>query len=387
MIPTTAISRRAVLAITRRGAHNAATLAGRWPKARLYILEPWHREIDAEVTAIRPPLRDHVKKLLEDHTVLVFFGALGAVVRLIAPHLRGKTEDPAVLAIDEKTRYVIPVISGHIGNANRHAVEVAKIFGAEAVITTASDVIGTLAVDLLGRESGWRIEAKPETLTRVAARVVNGQPVAIVQECGDHRWLETLPEPPVNLIRLDHIDQADPERHQGLLWITHRTDTRTIADRWPDSLILYRPPRGQNAPLSVGLGCDRGTSAATLENALEIALSGQHLRMNDIRFLATIEQKKDEKGLLELAEKLNRPLTFFSAERLSHVKTPNPSRTVWRHMGTPSVSEAAALLAAQGEMTDLLVEKFCFRGADGKNATVAIALAVSAMPGKDPAGR
>ncbi len=377
MIPKEILSHPALLAITRRGAQQAAKLAQQWPKAKLYILEPWDREIDADVQPLKAPLRHHVQKLLENHTLICFFCALGAVVRLIAPHLRSKQTDPAVLAIDEKNQFVIPVISGHLGGANGYAIQVAKILDAQPIITTASDAIGTLAVDLLGRESGWRTESNPNTLTSVAAQIVNMEPVAVVQECGDRHWLTDFPNLPKNIHLLDHIEQADPDQHQGLLWITHEAETKNIADKWPQTLVIYRPPRGQNAPLSVGLGCDRGTPLTTLENALETALSGQYLRINDIQSLATIEQKRDEVGLLALANKLNLPLTLYSAEQLARIPVPNPSITVLRHMGTPSVSEASALLAAATTMENLLVEKYCYRGPDGKSATVSIALTVS----------
>ena len=123
--------------------------------------------------------------------------------------------------------------------------------------------------------------------------------------------------------------------------------------------------------LAVGLGCDRGTPLATVEAALVQALNGAGLQRAQVAVLASIEAKADEAAFLQLAAANCWPLRFYAAAQLAAVPVPNPSETVRRYMGTPSVSEAAALLAAANRT--LLVEKFKLRGADGKNATVSLA--------------
>ncbi len=129
------------------------------------------------------------------------------------------------------------------------------------------------------------------------------------------------------------------------------------------------------APLSVaiGLGCDRGTPLATVRQALDAALALAGLNCAQIQVLASIEAKSDEVAFFELATQGGWPLRFFSAAELAVVPVPNPSATVLSHMGTPSVSEAAALLAAGAQTGQLLVEKFKHQGVDGKNATISIA--------------
>lgn len=131
-------------------------------------------------------------------------------------------------------------------------------------------------------------------------------------------------------------------------------------------------------PLAIGLGCDRGTPLATVVQALDAALAQAGLAREQVRVLASIEAKRDEVAFIELAAQGGWPLRFFSAAELAAVPVPNPSETVLRYMGTPSVSEAAALLAAGAGMAALLVEKHKLRGADGKNATVSIARVASA---------
>lgn len=125
--------------------------------------------------------------------------------------------------------------------------------------------------------------------------------------------------------------------------------------------------------VAIGLGCDRGTPLATVVHTLDAALAQAGLLRDQVRVLATIEAKRDELALIELAAQGGWPLRFFSVAELAAVPVPNPSTTVLRHMGTPSVSEAAALLAAQATVDQLIVEKFKYKGDDGRNATVSIA--------------
>ncbi len=122
----------------------------------------------------------------------------------------------------------------------------------------------------------------------------------------------------------------------------------------------------------LGIGCDRGTPLQTLETAVDQALARVGLGREAVQGLATIDRKSDEPGLLALAGRHGWPLRFFSAEELARVEVPNPSATVLKHMGTPAVAEAAALLAARAGARDLLVEKHKHRGHDGRNATVSI---------------
>ncbi len=122
----------------------------------------------------------------------------------------------------------------------------------------------------------------------------------------------------------------------------------------------------------IGLGCDRETPLQTLEDALEQALNSIHLNRQAVQQLATIDKKNDEQAILQLSKNHQWPLSFYPAEQLAKVEVPSPSAVVLKYMGTPSVSEAAAILAAETDMNSLLLEKFKYRGNDGKNATISI---------------
>ena len=124
--------------------------------------------------------------------------------------------------------------------------------------------------------------------------------------------------------------------------------------------------------LALGLGCDRGTPLITLETAIDKALASANLCLEQVVHLASIDKKQDEVALLQLVEKPTLPLHFYSVELLANVPVPSPSAVVMKYVGTPSVSEAAAILVAETDMSDLLVEKFKYRGEEGKNTTVSI---------------
>lgn len=130
--------------------------------------------------------------------------------------------------------------------------------------------------------------------------------------------------------------------------------------------------------VALGIGCDRGTPAETIARAVDEALARAGALPADVAALASIDLKADEAGLLAFAAQRGWAIAFHPAARLAQVEVPNPSETVLRYTGTPSVSEAAALLAARAGMAALLVEKHKTRGADGRNATVSVARCASA---------
>ena len=244
--------RVALVAITKHGAAQALELAGRWPEH----LPPAHICTSAkfgEVFAGLPnpvhvytgALKDEIPRLFAEHDQLVFFVSLGAVVRLIAPHLRSKDEDPGVIVVDDAGDYVIPVLSGHVGGANAWSERVGALIGATPVLTTASDVGKTIPVDILGRHFGCRVEAPKINITRVSADVVNGEAIAFVQEAGSRHWW-TRPNPlPANVELLERFDQVDPARHRSVLWVTHDELDAPFWQQWHERLVVYRPPVGQ----------------------------------------------------------------------------------------------------------------------------------------------
>ncbi len=236
--------RIALLAITRGGARHAVRLSGHFPEAHLWVPEKRLADTDGatcQVHSYDGPLRPQVKRLFEGYDQLVCFVAIGGVVRLIAPHLKSKETDPGVLVVDEAACFVVPVLSGHLGGANAFAQQVAHVLEATPVITTASESGGTLAVDLLGRELGWRLEAPKINVTRVSAHLVNREPVALIQEAGRRDWVR--PDPlPDNIQLFDRFEEVDRDAFHGLLWITRREVPAELWNELEERLVVYRPP-------------------------------------------------------------------------------------------------------------------------------------------------
>ena len=236
----------ALVAITKHGLARALTLLPRLPEAHLVVTEKFAPDLPPAlshpVRILSGALSGHMADLFSDYGQLVLFISLGAVVRLMAPHLKSKDEDPGVVVIDDAARYVIPVLSGHVGGANAFALHLAELLGAEAVLTTASDVGKTIPVDILGRELGWQVEAPKINMTRVSAHVVNGEPIAFVQEAGSRRWW-TRPTPlPSNIHLFDEFEQVDLSSFKAVLWVTRREISGSVWDRLKERLVVYRPP-------------------------------------------------------------------------------------------------------------------------------------------------
>ena len=245
-LPDTRATVRVVLvAITKHGAQQVAQLARQLPQASVCVAEkfaPLMAGLANPVRAYSGAFREEIGTLFTDFDQVVFFVSLGAVVRLIAPHLKSKDEDPGVVVVDDAAQFVIPVLSGHVGGANAMAEQVAALLGATPVLTTASDVGKTIAVDILGRELGWKVEAPKLNITRVSAAVVNEELVAVVQEAGSPNWW-TRPTPlPASIHKFERFDDVDLSRFKAVLWITH---AEVSAERWQqlnERLVVYRPP-------------------------------------------------------------------------------------------------------------------------------------------------
>ncbi|HIJ84900.1 MAG TPA: precorrin-3B C(17)-methyltransferase, partial [Magnetococcales bacterium] len=176
---------------------------------------------------------------------------------------------------------------------------------------------------------------------------------------------------PEHVQSLERWEDADPEKYRGLLWISRDSIPEKMRGLWEGRLVVYRPP--WDHAMALGLGCDRGTSVATVAAGLERLLREHHVHVGAIKVLASIDLKQDEAALLALAKRLDKEMVFYSAAELATIAVPHPSAQVQRHVGTPSVAEAAAIRTADGTMADLVVEKFCHLGDDGKNCTMALA--------------
>jgi precorrin-4 C11-methyltransferase len=339
----------AIVAVTRRGTEQARLLRRRLRSGVIHRPERYGPSEHGWDLPFTGGLAERVSKLFQDHRQIVFFLAAGAVTRLIAPCLGSKESDPGVLAVDEAGRFVIPLLSGHKGRANVFAGTVAGCLGAIAVVTTASDAIGGLSLDLLEDTFGWT--AAPRERLKPAARAfVDGEPIAVLQEVGSPgTWLEEM-ELPANVSVLRDARELSTKSFAYVLWITDRVvEDREGIDA---ARVLWYRPRS----LVLGIGCERGIPMAALDDGLNRFLAQHGFCRDSIAMLATVDLKADEKAMVDLASRLDWPTQFYTAEELADARAaPNPSEVVARCVGTPGVAEPAALLASGS--SHLAVEK------------------------------
>lgn len=321
-----------------------------WTKADVpFAMTPLPQQVHTYKDGLAPTLEN----LWQEYDSLIFVLALGAVVRLIAPLLERKQRDPGVIAISAEERFVISVSGGHQGGADTLVRQVAALIGGKPIITSASASQDLPAVDLLGETYGWK--RGEGDWTAVAAAITQQEPVQVTQTCGWDLWRSSLPT------KHPFIEETSAEKAKAHLWISDQP-----APAMDIPIVAWHP-----RTLWIGIGCERGTSAQILEQAIRQVLTAHGLAFEAMAGLASVELKQDEVGLQAIAQRYDWPLRFFRAEELALEAVPNPSLIVAGVVGTPSVAEAAAMKVTGNA---LVVPKQIYR-AEGGACTVAIARA------------
>ncbi|MCL4485846.1 MAG: cobalamin biosynthesis protein [Nitrospirae bacterium] len=328
----------AVVTITRPGLVVAAKIA-RESGAVLYVSERYLPNIPEDLRAESRPFDGVLKNLLPElfarYDGIIFIMALGIVVRSIGPLIADKTRDPAVLVGDVQGKFIISVLSGHLGGANRLAEEIARATGAMAVVTTGTDVTKNVAPDLISQEIGAELDPLDQ-LKRVSSAIVDGDPVLFLN-------LEGLPVPSLmgtlkpNILKADSFPDPFPQVRAAIV-ISSRLSTPPLP---PGVEGISLVPRA----VGVGIGCNRGTSSDEIAEALTALLAAHRLHPKSLQCFGSIDLKSGEQGILDTASRFSRPIFFFSRDQLGAVSVPNPSGVVLKYVGTPSVAEPAALLA------------------------------------------
>ena len=346
------MEKTAVLAITKNGIRIGEELKKIFPDWGIFAPLKLSNE-NTEIVWYSEPTTDKIVELFKNNNALVCLFSLGAVIRLIAPHLKDKKTDPAVIVIDDKTNFVISVLSGHIGGANELTEEIAEKLGALPVITTAADVNKTIAVDLVGREFNWKID-DDSTVTKISAHMVNEEPIGILQEAGEKNWYKNLPKNVLIYEKMDDLKKSNSKAHLII-------SDKIIDDEISNESVIYRPPS-----LVIGIGLHWDTTKETIREGIDHCLEKFKLSSKSIAKLASIKKPQDVQGLIDLGEEMGIPVEYVNREDLAEIPTPNPSETVKSFEGTASVSEAAAIKVSGGK---LIVEKQKFP----PNLTIAIA--------------
>jgi cobalt-precorrin 5A hydrolase len=332
------LTRIAVIAITKHGIDIARKIKAQVQDVEIYA-QAKHSDSNEDIHWFVEQTTKVMSELFKSFDALICIFSLGAVMRLIAPHLTDKKSDPAVLVVDDKARYVISALSGHLGGGNELARRVATTLDAEAIITTAADVNETIAVDLIGQQFGWQIDDF-RNVTRVSAFMVNEESLALYQDAGQQDWwTKALPR---NVQIVKNLEDIKSPEFKGALIISDRViDVPEILDK----SVVYRPKS-----LVVGIGLHWDTESSTIESGINSVLTTARLSIKSIRNIASINRGAKIKGLEEYASSVSIPIELYSKDQLAAISVPNPSTTVEKFEGTPSVSEAASLLSSNGEL-------------------------------------
>jgi len=350
------MEKTSVFAITKNGVKIGQNLKKLFPKWDIYAPSKLENE-DNEINWYSEPTSEKIIELFKNSNALICLFSLGAVIRLIAPYLKDKKTDPAVIVIDDKTNFVISVLSGHIGGANELTQEIAEKLGSIPVITTAADVNKTIAVDLVGREFNWKID-DDSTVTKISAHMVNEEPIGVFQDVGNKNWYKELPK---NVLIYENLEDLKKSRSKACLIISDKI----IDEELSKESVIYRPPS-----LVIGIGLHWDTTKETIKEGIEHCLEKFNLSSKSIAKLVSIKKPQDVQGLIDLGKEMGIPVEYVNREDLAKVSAPNPSETVREFEGTASVSEAAAIKVSGGE---LIVEKQKFP----PNLTIAIARILS----------
>lgn len=281
----------------------------------------------------------NIDKVLEERwpslETIIFISATGIAVRKIAPLIKDKYTDPAVLVIDDKAKHVISLLSGHIGGANELAIDIAKTINAEPVITTASDNRGLEALDIYLRDNDFAYNSR-EALTIIMGAVVNNKKIYLKSDDFDFKY--------------DNFTNNKNEADYAII----QDEGYMIND---EENTLYIIKKKYN----MGIGLRRGTDFDVLGKAFHELLSDMNINPKSIKRFGSIDIKKDEEALLELCKKYDRELIFYTADELNKVDVSEKSDFVKKITGAYSVSEAAAkLLGGKIILTKKIIDSITF---------------------------
>jgi len=308
-------------------------------------------------------VNDCVKELFGNTDAILFFGAMGICVRSIAPYIQDKYADPAIVNVDSTGKYVISVLSGHVGGANDLTKRIAHILGAEAVITTQSDNTNLWALDTLGDKYNWVTTSNTVNFNQPLTSFVNRKPTALLLDIADEgtQYLErTAPEHVKIYYKYEDIDLS---KYELLIAVTPY-----IYPQVEIPVIYYHPK-----VLHLGVGCRKDCNPEGISKYIAGVLNQNNIAISSIKDISSIDIKKGEPLLKKLQAYFeNVPLNIYTAEELKDIEVPNPSERVEKATSVRGVSESTAIKSAG--YGSLILEKQKGKLSEGNDFTFAVAI-------------
>ena len=311
-----------IISFTEKGIKTSVKVAGAIRDTDVVLYTKWSgfdkNNFDTDINPVYETVSDWATGMMREKHSLLFIGACGIAVRAIAPGISSKLTDSPVLVMDELGKYVIPILSGHIGGANRLAFAVSDAIGAQSVITTATDINYVFAVDVWAKDNGLSIVNK-DGIAKVSSKVLNGEKVSILKDKG-----------PADVVVTD-----EPEK---------------ISD--DEALLILKPKE-----YVIGAGCKKDKDPAEFEAFINETLSENGIKVEDVFVISSIDLKKDEKAFLSYSRRHGIPFMTFTSDDLEAVQGDFSSSDFVKEMtGVDNVCERAAVKAC-GDGGSLIIKK------------------------------
>ena len=282
-------------------------------------------------------INNFLKENWRNVNVFIFIGSVGATTRLISSFISSKGYDPGVIVTDKRGSKIIPVLNLHHNQTKNIALKLHNLIGGEIVETNNSSLENLLNLDSFGENWGWRRSGSTKDWSKLVINQSKNQAISFKQFSGNELWKRCKSSK-----NLNHLDDCDDIYNQELtFFVGIKKQCQTT----------WHPPT-----LWLGMGCERNTNKKFIQESLNQFLDDNEISLLSIAGIATVDLKKDEKAILDIARDNKWPIKFLTTKQLSKKNVPNPSQAVFDEIGSYSVAEASCLIAA-GKDAKLLVEK------------------------------
>ena len=331
----------AILSITNNGRELALRIKEIMKNVDVFFIKKDTDYKSDEVTVVNKGLKEFIPQIFDKYEYLVFIMATGIVVRTIAPLVMSKFSDPAILVMDEKGNNIISLLSGHMGGANEMTLYMSDLLNSHPVITTATDVNKKSSLDMIAKKLNGHIDDFRDNVLKINSMLVNNEEVHLYID-GNYK---------INHQGFTLYDEkTDLDKVRNLVVVTNKKDINKILNKNIENLnekIIKVTPKD----IVIGVGCKKNTDSKHMKNSLIKFLAEYNIDINAVKEIGSIEIKKDEKAIIDLAKFLDVKFKTFSVEEISKVDyLYEKSDWVKKNVGVYSVSDPVAHLLSEGRV-------------------------------------
>ena len=331
----------AILSITNNGRELALRIKEIMKDVDVFFIKKDTDYKNDEVIVVNQGLKEFIPQVFDKYDYLVFIMATGIVVRTIAPLIISKFSDPAILVMDEKGNNIISLLSGHMGGANEMTLYMSDLINSHPVITTATDVNKKSSLDMIAKKLNGHIDDFRDNVLKINSMLVNNEEVHLYID-GNYK---------INHQGFTLYDEkTDLDKVRNLVVVTNKKDINKILNKNIENLnekIIKVTPKD----IVIGVGCKKNTNSDHMKNSLIKFLAEYNIDINAVKEIGSIEIKKDEKAIIDLAKFLDVKFKTFSVEEISKVDhLYEKSDWVKKNVGVYSVSDPVAHLLSEGRV-------------------------------------